>query len=169
MPVNESILGEIGMIECQVSRRVPVCRRGGPVGVFVVAAVVGIGAMAAGAVGCSRALNERTSYERVVAAEHHRTQGEYDLQHGRVVEALAHFTEAVRIEPRDAASHWGLARLYVSVGFEVEAASAAERARAIDDRYRAVEPEAVKLERPEVAAAMITRRPPPSDAKWIAE
>lgn len=129
----------------------------GPV-LLLTAAILG-----AAILGCSRNLNERTVEERVHANDYYRTEAGYDLQNGRVVDAVAGYCEAVRIWPYDAESSWTLARIYAGLGPDYARYSAvmALKAReAAPDPYGEQEVEPMPIENADAVRAVL--RPSPA-------
>lgn len=125
-------------------------------------------AVAVAVSGCSRNLNERTEQERIHAAGEFRTRGDFDVANGRLVRAVGHYMEAVRILPEDSHSFWALARIYHTLGFETHAAVMATKARQTDPAiYETKELEIIPIDDPETQAAALAPRPIPEDADWV--
>ncbi|MGE0433365.1 MAG: hypothetical protein AB7K09_13490 [Planctomycetota bacterium] len=121
-----------------------------------------------GASGCARNLNQRFEFEKQRAAETYRIEGGYDLQNGRLMQAMQNYTEAVRIWPADAPSHWGMGRIWLTVGLTDKAVHEFALAEAYDESYATMEPEVAPCESPEIMRALLEGRPPPDDANWVA-
>ena len=124
--------------------------------------------VASAACGCARNLNQRFEFENERNAVMFRTEGNYDLENGRLMEALANYTEAIRIWPADAPSHWGVGRIWLSVGEHDRAAASFTTAVAYDAEYENLIAEPVDIESPEIMRALLESRPPPDNA-WVAD
>jgi tetratricopeptide (TPR) repeat protein len=110
--------------------------------------------------GCGRDLNDRPDEDIRRAAVHYRAVAQGELARGRTAQAYTYFHEALRIDPDDAASHWGLGRIYLAAGFAERGAASLERARELDPALRDREPVSypvpLEIGDPAVVRALLT-------------
>ena len=131
------------------------------IGLLGLAAVIGLAVPAF--LGCARDLNTLSPRRKATAARTYTREGDGAFARGRYVEALADYSEAIRIDPTYARPFWQRGRIYLACDVADKADADFAQARELEPGFENLSPEPLPIPIREVDLAMIAPPDPAAD------
>ena len=119
---------------------------------------------------CTRSYDRIPNADSETAAKYYFNQGMYSLQRNNVVDAMPHFSEVIRINPKYADAYYQRARIYAAADLMEQSNSDFEAAKKLSEKYRImddIKPLDFVLTKSDIE--ILKPVPVPSDAAIVAE